>query len=374
MPAITMLIKPASSSCNLRCKYCFYYDTAENRDIANYGIMKEDTLEAIVKKAFEYGEYHVGFAFQGGEPTLAGLDFFKTFIKLQNQYNTNGIKVQNSLQTNGVAIDENWAKFLSENRFLVGLSLDGPKDIHDLNRIDVKGTGSFRDVMRAARIMDKYKVEYNILTVVTKPVARHVQKVYGFFAKEGFHYMQFIPCLDHMFGEHGTNPYSLTPKMYGEFLIKLFDLWYKDFKNGRMVSIRMFDNILQILSGHRAESCDMNGICSVNTVIEADGSIYPCDFYVLDDYRMGNIKEDTLDSVLSSEIGKNFVEKSISIRKECDGCEFFSICRGGCQRHYDTTKEIRTNYFCASYKMFYGYSLPKFQEVLRILAGGRSRV
>ncbi|OXT08447.1 anaerobic sulfatase maturase [Thermoanaerobacterium thermosaccharolyticum] len=370
MPPVNVLVKPASCSCNLLCKYCFYYDVIENRNIKNYGIMSHDTIEILVKKVFEFGERFVSFAFQGGEPTLAGIDFYRRVIELQQKYNIKKIKVNNALQTNGVVINEEWAQFLSQNNFLVGLSLDGPRDIHNINRVNFRGVGSYNMVEKTVKLFNEYNVEYNILCVVTKSVARHIEKIYNYYSKNGFRYLQFIPCLDEFGTNPGKKPYSLTPDVYGDFLKKLFDLWYRDFINGRRISIRMFDNILQILLGYEPESCDMKGYCSANVVIEADGSVYPCDFYVLDEWRMGNILNDDLQTILYSEKAIKFVEISKQIFKLCNQCEFFYVCRGGCRRHYEPIigGTLEKNYFCLSYKKFYEYSLPRFYEIAEIMS------
>lgn len=370
MPPINILIKPASSSCNLKCRYCFYNDVVENREIKNYGVMSLDTLECLVKNAFEYGEHFVGFAFQGGEPTLAGMDFYRKLIELQEKYNVKDIRVNNAIQTNGTMIDDEWARFLHENNFLVGLSLDGPKEIHDINRVDKIGSGSYSKIEKTIELFDKYKVEYNILCVVTKLVARHVEKVYRYYSKKGFQYLQFIPCLDQLGVEPGKNPYSLTPEIYGDFLIKLFGFWYRDFMSGKRVSIRMFDNIAHMLMGHPAEACDMQGCCSANIVVESDGSVYPCDFYVIDEWRTGNIKENSLMEMLQGEKAKAFVEVSKGTSDHCRDCEYLSICRGGCRRHYEPINgdKLEKNYFCSAYKEFYKHALPGFYEIVRTVS------
>ncbi|AJG99851.1 anaerobic sulfatase maturase [Clostridium beijerinckii] len=374
MPPINVMIKPSSSNCNLNCKYCFYRDVAENRDKKSYGMMSEDTLEAVVKRVFEYGEKFVGFAFQGGEPTLVGLNFYKKLIDFEKKYNVKGLKVSNSIQTNGMLIDEEWAEFLSENNFLVGLSLDGPADIQNLNRIDLQGKGSFSRVAKTVEIFNKYKVEYNVLCTVTKAVTKHIEKIYRYYTKSGFKYLQFIPCLDELGGKPGENPYSLKPSDYESFLKKLFDLWYEDFTHGNGVSVRMFDNIAQMLLGYPPESCDMKGCCSVNTVIEADGSVYPCDFYVLNEWKLGNILNDDLQGMIRSEKGKDFVEISKGISDTCGSCEYGFICRGGCRRHYEPIKDgmLEKNYFCLAYKGFYKYSLDRFYHVVKIISSNWS--
>jgi len=185
MPPLNILIKPVSGACNLRCRYCFYTDVAEKRIQQNYGIMTEETLDVIVRKALEYGDSYVGFAFQGGEPTIAGLDFYRRLMELEAKYNRKGLRIGNAIQTNGILIDAEWARFFAENQFLVGLSLDGPKEIHDLNRIDFRDKGSYNQVMKTVHLFNQYHVEYNILSVVSKLVARHIEQVYNFFMKQG---------------------------------------------------------------------------------------------------------------------------------------------------------------------------------------------
>lgn len=369
MPPISVLVKSASSACNLRCAYCFYHDVADKRTQANYGVMSEAVLETLVQKALEYGDSYAGFAFQGGEPTLAGLDFYQKLLGFQKKHNRKNLKITNAIQTNGTLIDEAWAEFLAKNRFLVGLSLDGPKDIHDLNRVDADGKGSFNRILKTIQLFEKHRVEYNILCVVTKLVARHVEKVYYFFAKQGFQYLQFIPCLDGLNEQPGQNPFSLTPEIYTGFLKRLFDLWYHDFENGRRLSIRMFDNILQVLLGYPPESCDMKGSCSVNIVIEADGSVFPCDFYVLDRWKLGTIMADGFQSMLQGGIAKDFVGVSHELNKQCRNCEVFTLCRGGCRRNYEPIPPSAPgkNYFCAAYREFYHYALPRFTDIARSL-------
>ncbi len=364
---LVLLIKPASGNCNLRCKYCFYHDVLSNREISDYGMMSEDTLESIVKKAYDYVDGIVTFGFQGGEPTLRGLDFYRALIVLVEKYNKSNIETRFMIQTNGILIDKNWAEFLGENKFLVGLSLDGNRDIHDLHRVDANGDGTFKQVMETAKILNKYKVDFNILCVVTKAFARHGAKVYTFLKSAGFRYLQFIPCLDSLDEKPGQSPYSLTPKSYGKFLISLFDCWYKDMTNGNYISIRMFDNILSMLKGYPPESCDMQGSCSKGTILEADGSMYPCDFYVMDKWKLGNINTDSFEQMQNSEKANEFVLSSKNISKDCLNCEFGRICRGGCRRHkepIDTDKPLE-NYFCESYKLFYLKTLAYFQRIAR---------
>lgn len=365
MPPISLLIKPASSNCNMRCKYCFYYDIAENRSTESYGMMDTELLEEVIKKALAYADQACTFAFQGGEPTLAGLDFYKKLIEFEKKYNIKKVQIYNALQTNGYVIDEQWAKFLSDNKFLVGISLDGPKDIHDVNRIDAQGRGSFNNVMNAIKLFNKYKVEYNILFVVNGYVARHANKVYNFFKSNNFRYIQFIPCLDALNEQHGTKEFSLKPERFTYFLKNLFDLWYEDIMNGDIFSIRYFDNITGMLRGYRPEACGMQGQCQCQFVVEANGGVYPCDFYATDEWLLGNIKDQGLHELRDSETCRKFIEESMQVDAACRECKWFNLCRGGCRRDREpiTGGKAGLNYFCESYKNFFEYSWTRFQRL-----------
>ena len=368
MPPLSLLIKPASSSCNLRCKYCFYHSIADSRNIKSYGVMTHDLLELLVRKSLEEADGFCTFAFQGGEPSLAGLDFYRSLIKYVNQFNKKAVKVNYCIQTNGMVIDDAWAEFLFENNFLTGISLDGPKDIHDANRVDNKGSGSYNQVMRAIGLLNKHRAEYNILTVITSLTARHIQHIYRFFKKQGFNYLQFIPCLDPLDEIPGENKYSLTPERYTRFLKVLFDLWYDDVIKGDFISIRYFDNLVGMLMGYPPESCGMSGVCTCYYVVEADGSTYPCDFYVLDDYRLGSIRDNTFEKMKNAAAGINFVNVSKNITPECQECQYYNICRGGCRRNREPFENGLPvlNYYCSSYKEFFSYSLERLQHLARL--------
>ena len=364
MNYLGLLIKPSSSNCNLICRYCFYHSLAEkNRKEFSYGFMKRDTIESIVSKAFQEAEKSVSFAFQGGEPTLSGLGYFESFIEIVENHNKKNIPVNYSIQTNGIKIDREWASFLAKHKFLVGLSLDGYKDLHDVNRIYANGKGSFNSVMKAADIMKLQNVDFNILTVVSSSVARHIEKIYKFYKNHGFKYLQFIPCLEPLDQDEIKNDYSLSPKRYGDFLLRLFALYYNDFIRNDYVSIRYFDNLVGMLMGYMPESCDMNGICSVQYVIEADGKVFPCDFYCTDEYLLGNIYDKSYSELLSSDIASNFIESSKNKTDKCIKCEFYPLCRGGCRR---TRGSMNEQFFCESYTYFYKNALPRLQEMARI--------
>ena len=300
---------------------------------------------------------------------MVGLKFYEDLIDIQNKYKKYNLKISNAIQTNGMVIDDEWAQFFAKNNFLVGLSLDGYDYIHNKLRIDASQKGTFQQVMHAARLFDKYKVEYNILTVITANVAKNINKIYTFFKSEGFHYMQFIPCLDPLYEERGKYAHSLTPELYGRFLKDLFDLWYKDIKNGEFVYIRYFENLLQMMLGYYPEACGMLGRCSNQYVIESDGSVYPCDFYVLDEYKIGNLTRDNFATIEENRKTIGFIEPSLHKDPECKGCKWHNLCYGGCRRDREPVRDKKAsrNYFCTSYQDFFEYVFPRLQEVARIV-------
>ena len=365
MPPIQLLIKPASGSCNLRCKYCFYYDEMHKRGTVNYGIMSKDTLKAVVEKSLAFADTECGFTFQGGEPTLAGLDFFRELIRLEKACNAKGVHISNAIQTNGCGLDEEWAAFFAEHHFLVGLSLDGVKYTHDAYRAGADGSATFEAVMKTAGLFDRFHVEYNILTVVNRATAARPEKIYAFYAKNHFRYQQYIACLDPLGEPAGGREYSLTPEAYGDFLIKLFNLWYLDVQKGRQPYIRQFENYVSLLVGYEPESCEQRGRCSLQFVVEADGSVYPCDFYVLDRFRMGSFREHTVEELAQRGRESGFVQASLEPDRECLACPYVRLCRGGCRRNRETGAEgaLGKNYFCQSYKRFFAAALPRLREI-----------
>lgn len=373
MPPIHLLIKPASSGCNLACKYCFYYDVSDNRQVKSYGKMKIEDLEILVKKVMTYATGSCTFAFQGGEPTLVGLDFYKALISYEKKYMKPGLQVANAIQTNGTLIDEEWAKFFGENKFLVGLSLDGTKAIHDEFRLYKGGQGTFNRITETTKLFDKYKVEYNILTVVTKQVAENIKEIYDFYLDNNFRYMQFIPCLEEIHEEKGQKDFSLTPRVYEAFLMNLFDKWYETLKKGEFIYIRYFENLLQLMLGYYPEACGMMGTCTNQYVLEADGGVYPCDFYVMDEYKIGNLITDDFKAIEENRRAIKFIEQSKNKDSGCLKCKWYNLCHGGCRRDRDKFEDgkMGRNYFCTAYKTFFKYSYPRLQEIGQMILSKR---
>ena len=359
--SLSVLIKPASGQCNMNCLYCFYNDESQKREIENFGFMTNETLKNVIRTTIFKADDAITYAFQGGEPTLRGLDFFKKLIEYEKQYNKNNIKVFNSIQTNASLLNDEWCEFFKENCFLVGVSLDGTEEIHNKYRKFKGEKSSYSSVMKGIECLEKHGVDYNILTVVNKDVAGNIDMIYKYYKKKGWKYQQYIECVEDF--EKAELKYSPTPKEYGDFLIKIFDLWYEDLKNNRQPFIRQFENYIGILLGYLPESCGQRGICGIQYVVEADGSVYPCDFYMLDEYCIGNFNENRLEEIDENRKKIGFIEDSRNISSACTKCDFFDLCRGGCRRNKSMRESDYINYYCEGYKMFFKHSRRKLEEI-----------
>ncbi len=359
-----IMVKPASGLCNMRCGYCFYADEMNHRQQASYGIMDQETAESVIRKVLAREKDGCTFAFQGGEPTLAGLDFYRHWLQTEEKYNVKGIPVFHALQTNGSLLDQAWCEFLARHHFLVGLSVDGIKATHDAFRKGAKGEDTYFRTLEAAEHLKQAGVEFNVLTVVNSRTAPKIRRIYEQYRKLGFVWQQYIACLDPVGEKQGRQEYSLTPKAYGQFLIDLFELWEIDVRRGEQPYIRQFDNYVGILLGQEPESCEQRGYCSRQTVIESDGSVYPCDFYVMDQYRLGTLATEEWEAIESRRKELRFSERSLDHAETCRNCEYFRLCRGGCHRHREQPGTAEgENYFCESYRMFFHACLPALKRI-----------
>lgn len=358
MEQINMLIKPVSGTCNLDCGYCFYKDEMKKREQPVCGVMGEELLEKIIQRAFQKDRRLCTLGFQGGEPLLAGLSFYEKTVELVKKYGRN-VKTEFTIQTNGMLMDDEWAEFFAENHFLVGISIDGLPEIHDKWR----GNGTFEKVVRAAGLLKKHHADFNVLTVVTEELARHAKRIYDFYKENQWYYMQFIPCLDPLEEEWGGQAFSLKAKSYGLFLKELFDCWYEDVVQENFVYIRYFENLIGILLNHMPESCNMRGVCGMQNIIEADGSVYPCDFYVVDSCKLGNIREDSFEKLGEKFSQSRLLANSLKKSRICRECQWNRLCRGGCHRN----RELHTNLdaFCEAYQMFFPYAWKRMVEIAR---------
>ena len=369
MPPLSILIKPASGLCNMRCRYCFYADVADHRAVASYGIMTEETADALISRALEFATGSLTFAFQGGEPTLAGVDFYRHFTARVKERNIRRIPVSYAIQTNGYDVSDELIELLRENRFLVGVSLDGNAALHDAARVDAAGEGTFRRVTDTISRLKRAGVEYNILTVLTNAAAKNIATVYPYLRSRGYRYLQFIKHVDGFGDAEERSIWSLSPERYTNFLKTAFGYYYDDFLAGRYVSVREFDNFVLLAAGRPAECCGMNGTCPPNLVIEADGGAYPCDFYVLDEWRMGNIGEDSVAGLFASEASKRFRERSFKIDEKCRACRVYPICRGGCARYREPAGPdgLGLNKYCESYREFFPWAEEKLVRLANLI-------
>ncbi len=369
MKRFSVMLKPASSACNLRCKYCFYADLAGKRDTFSFGRMSEETAEKIlrnIRSGLEPGDC-VAFAFQGGEPTLVGLPWFRRFTEIVDEQFEN-IQVEYALQTNGTMLDDAWCEFLVQRKFLVGLSMDAMPKCHNACRVDSDGEGTYRQVDEAARRMKKHGVAFNVLCTLTSEVARHPQQVWNWICQNDFRYLQFTPCLDEL-DDPGKSVYALHPKKFASFYIQLFQLWLASLKAGRYYSIKLFDDVVNLLAYGIPTACGIHGRCQCQMVVEADGSAYPCDFYCIDHYRLGNLAEQTIVELRESAVAREFLTRPRKRAKLCDDCVYRNFCGGGCQR-------MQREVYCAPEDSFCGYRsfLDSAMEDLQKIAAQQRRM
>lgn len=368
MHLTNFLIKPVSSTCNLRCRYCFYEDEVNNRSVKNSGLMQRETVEVLLHEACgltKPGDT-VNFIFQGGEPTVAGLTFFQDFVGLARSICPEKVGISFAIQTNGILLNKEWAQFLKQENFLVGLSIDGYKDLHNLHRIDIGKDGTWNSVRKALQLLQKENVPVNALCVVTGNCARKPEKVYNELKKLGFQYMQFIPCLDPIGVQRGSLSFSLTPQGYGEFLCRLFDLWYRDWCQGQYHSIRLFDDYVNMLLGDNTITCSTCGRCGGYFVVESDGSVYPCDFFALDEWKLGTLSRQPLAHMTSCELAAKFLHWGQNKPAECLTCQWRRLCNGGCKNDWIQDAEgTPHNYFCAAFQQFFDHALPGLMQIAR---------
>lgn len=365
MPALNILIKPASGNCNIECKYCFY--RALKGDQEHFPKeMSCEIADTILQKALDFADGSLSIAFQGGEPTLLGVGYYKRFVESANRYNKKGVKINYALQTNGLLLDEEWAKFLKENDFLIGISLDGIKQSHDKFRTDYSGKPTFAKVLEKIKLLQEYGVKFNILTVLNSETVKFPEEIYNFYKNSGYEYIQFLECLEPLGVRCGTNDYALSNDAYASFLIRFFDLWYEDLKRGRVSSVNIFENYLAILAKGHPYDCGMWGFCSAQFIFETDGSVYPCDFYVQNRWKIGDIKQDDFRDMKNSSVANAFEAYSFTVADECAECKYLKLCRGGCRRAKDSPDSQGTNRFCSAYKAFFDARLDRLIEIVKL--------
>jgi uncharacterized protein len=361
----TLLIKPASAVCNLDCRYCFYKRALDVFPKKESYIMPDTVLRGLVRKYLATGVRQAGFSWQGGEPTLCGLDFYKKAVEYQMEFSASGQVISNALQTNGVLLDEKWARFLRQYRFLVGLSLDGPEEIHDRYRRDYAGHGTFRKVMRAATLMNEHQVEFNILTLLGEHNADKAEELYDFFTSQGFRYLQFIAPLDVEPGTGKIKPFGIKPSQYARFLCDLFDIWYE--KGFPEVSIRDFDSVLSYHVDGKSLICPCQRECGSYLVVEHNGDVFPCDFYVFDEWRLGSIAGQEFADVFANRRYAEFRRLKTQLNHRCRKCEWLTMCYGDCVKYrlFQDGNPRNLSYFCLAMRTFFEHTHARFKKLAR---------
>ena len=376
-----VIAKPIGPICNLDCAYCFYLRKESLYGQGHSWRMSDETLDVYVRQYIEAQPEavdQIDFAFQGGEPTMLGIDFFRRVIELQKKHAPAGKRIHNSLQTNGVLLDDRWCEFLREHGFLVGLSIDGPADLHDKYRRDKQGRGTFDRVMRAMRGLQKHGVEFNALTCIHRHNGDHPGRVYRFLRDSGVEFMQFIPIVEQLDAapapqEPRVSPRSVLPEQFGRFLIEVFDLWVRH-DVGR-IFVRDFDQALAARVGAGASLCIYMKHCGRATAIEHNGDLYSCDHFVDPGHRLGNVHQTSVAELANSARQEQFgLDKERTLPEVCRRCRYLFLCNGACPKdRFTSAPDGRPglNYLCGGFKRFFEHVDPYMQAMAAELQAGR---
>ncbi|MDP6779415.1 MAG: anaerobic sulfatase-maturation protein [Candidatus Latescibacteria bacterium] len=388
--ACHVMAKPTGSICNISCQYCFYLEKEKlYPEAGKQWRMDDEILERYVSQYIEAQDVpEVNFAWQGGEPTLMGMDFFRRAVALQKEY-AGGKRITNAFQTNGILIDDEWAAFLAENDFLIGLSIDGPQEMHDRYRVDKGGKPTFERVMAGLEALRRNGTEFNTLTVVQADNARYPLEVYRFLKKIGSRFMQFIPIVERLTEEPGEDllelvgprfegsarvtKWSVGPSQYGRFLCSIFDEWVQ--KDVGQTFVQLFDVALSAWVGQEPSLCIFAETCGKALIIEHNGDLYACDHYVYPEHSLGNVGEKTIREMVASPQQEKFGnDKRDALPRFCRECEFLFACNGGCPKHrFDRSPhgEEGLNYLCKSYKMIFRHVDPAMRFMANEVRHGR---
>lgn len=387
LPTFATMVKPIGSACNLDCNYCYYRDKSEI-----YGgkmpRMSEEMLEEYIKQYIrDASQQHITFCWHGGEPLMAGLPFFRKAMELQQKY-CGDKEIENTIQTNGIMLNEEWCDFLHDNDFLVGISLDGPQDIHDAYRKDCTGAPTFTRVMRGVELMARKNVQYNLLSTVNRHSEGRGLEVYKFLRSIG-HYVQFLPVVEYvrMRDTEGKRPlivspdeenaveapWSVSAEGYGQFMCDVFDEWVR-FDVGHTF-VQLFDVVLANWCGVQPALCSFCETCGDGLVVEHNGDVYSCDHFVYPEYKLGNIKDKTIAQMYASDEQQAFGrDKREALPLECKRCNYYFLCKGECPKHrfgYAANGEPYKNVLCQGYKTFFRHSDPYMRYMKTLIEKGQ---
>jgi uncharacterized protein len=371
-----VLAKPIGPACNIKCDYCFYLEKHALFDAHEDMRMSDDVLAAYIRQYVESQPTPVvEFVWHGGEPTLLGLDFFRKVVELQKPF-IGRKQITNSLQTNGMRLTDEWCEFFKEHNFFIGLSLDGPREIHDRYRKDHVGKPTFDEVMQGLRLLRKHGVEFNVLACVARETAHHPLEVYNFFKSEGVKFIQFTPIIERLpdakTAEAGlwlatpakldgeepntlVTPWTVEPAKYGEFLVAIYEEWVK--KDVGEIFVMNFEWALNAWIGNESPVCIFARNCGRAVAMEHNGDVYACDHYVYPEYRLGNVLNENLREMVEGSVASGFgPHKEKSLPEYCRKCEVLEACWGGCPKHRFTKTpdgEPGLHYLCAGYKIYF---------------------
>ncbi len=373
LPFVVMA-KPVGSRCNLRCRYCYYLDKGKFSSHQKQSRMSFDLLEKLIRQTIQASSGPiVSFTWHGGEPTLAGLDFYQKAIELEKKYLPKNWQVWNNLQTNGILLNDHWVHFLKENRFDVGLSLDGNQWVHDANRLDLRQSGSYQRVLAAAKRLKAAGIEPDLLCTVNAATIKQPLEVYQALRELDTGWIQFIPIVIRL--KNGQMaPESIDASQYGTFLCTVFDEWvHHDL--GRL-DVQLFAETARVLAHGKASLCWMSETCGRVLIVEEDGAVYSCDHFVDENHRIGNLFQNSLADLANSAAQLAFGnQKKQALSAECRACPYLAYCHGGCLKDrfaQSSTKEKNHYYLCGGLKQFFGHALPILKQIMQLSQAGKT--
>ena len=362
----SLLIKPNSADCNLNCTYCFYAPKAALYPDTKVHRMSDEVLSEMVQQFTRMCPGQAAFSWQGGEPTLAGVEFFERVVEFQKKWGRPGQSIANSLQTNATLIDDRWARFLRKYNFLVGASLDGPQHVHDHYRLTRDGRGSWDRVMAGIEAMKRNQVEFNILVLVNAYSVERPRELLDFFVEQGFKWLQFIACVESDPATGEPAPYAVDPVKYGEFLCAVFDEWVKH--EIPEIYIRDFEDLLIGYVRGKAACCMYSPLCGGYVVVEHNGDVYACDFHCDPEWKLGNLLETPLEEIAKTEAYAEFAHRKMELADECNACEWLTHCRGGCVKHRTVMggAERSPSFLCPAYKKLFAHAHPHLLRLKKV--------
>ena len=389
------MTKPIGPLCNLDCEYCFYLEKLRLFPANENFKMSDEVLENYIRQYIEHQDTpEVNFAWQGGEPTLLGVAFFRKVVDLQKKF-ANGKRILNALQTNGTLLDDEWCEFLSRHQFFIGLSIDGPVKLHNTYRVDKKGAATYEQVIHGLRLLRKHGVEFNTLTVVSRGNSQKPLEVYRYLRDIGSGFIQFIPLVERLGdagarkpgldlaeppraneadnGRQSVTDCSVKPRQYGEFLCTIFDEWVR--RDVGSAFVQLFDVTIGNTMGLGSSLCLFSETCGTAMAMEHNGDVYSCDHYVYPRYKLGNVLDETLGQMATSDFQRNFGRaKADPLPRNCRECEVRLLCHGECPKHRFVRApdgEPGLNYLCAAYKKFFNHSAPSMRRMAQLVYAGR---